>query len=102
MVWPEDFSILWILLHNGFYISWIIGAAGILTAVLLHRKDKKCRFWPAIPALILWLVCEIAQVNVQSYGIEYLTFVFGCFAFCYGAAWLVADIFYLIKGNKQK
>ena len=99
MVWPKEFTILKFFLHNGLVLSWILLAAGILTAVLLHRKDKRCRIWPALPAIVLWLACEVAEAN-SGYGISFVPFVAGAFAVSYAVGWLVMDIVYLIKKKR--
>lgn len=79
-------------------------AIGIAAAVLLHRKDKKCRVWPALPAIILWLACEIGEQNLRSYMGEFLVLVIGCFALGYAVGWLITDVVYLLKkiGKREK
>ena len=97
MVWPKEFTLLKFFLQSRLVISWIVFAAGILAAVLLHRKDKKCRIWPVIPAVVLWLACEVAETNVQGYGINFVAFVVATFAAAYAVGWLVMDIVYLVR-----
>ena len=101
MRWPDSFPIFWNMLQ-GRLGGWIFCATGILIAVILHRKDIKCRFWPVIPAALLWLVCEFAELNVQSVGIEMLAFPVGCLSVGYAVGWLVTDLVYLVKNRKKK
>lgn len=97
MAWPREFTILWGLFHNAFFISWVIAAAGIIFSVLLHRKEKKPLFWPAVCAAVLWFACEVAEANLSSFMGEFIALVLGLFAFGYGAGWLVMDVVYLLK-----
>ena len=99
MNWPRDLQIPWSALHNNLG-GWFFAAAGIAAAVLLHRKDRKCRLWPVLPAVLLWLVCEVAGLNLRSYLLEILALAAGCFAFGYAVSWLVMDVVYLLKKKK--
>lgn len=101
MRWPDSFPILFNTLH-GLLGGWFFSAVGILTAVILHRKDIKCRFWPVIPAVLLWLACEFAELYVQSVGIEVLVFPAGCFSVGYAAGWLVMDLISFVKNRKKE
>ena len=101
MRWPRDLMILWNLL-NGQFGGWIFCAAGILAAVLLHRRDPKARLWPALAAALLWLTCEVAGNNIQSYAIELFALFIGFFAIGYAAGWLVMDVVYLVKKQGEK
>ncbi len=101
MRWPRDLMILWNLL-NGQFGGWIFCAAGILAAVLLHRRDPKARLWPALVSVFLWLVCEFTGINIQRYAIELLALLVGFFAIGYAAGWLVMDVVYLVKNRKKK
>lgn len=105
MTWPGSRAFIGFfkdLLFSGFGGLWIVAAAGILAAVLFHRKDKSCRLWPALPALILWLACMITGVSIRSYAGELFALFPGSFAFGYAVGWLAADLFYFLKGRKQK
>ena len=101
MRWPDGLMILWNLL-NGQFDGWIFCAAGILAAVLLHRRDKKARLWPALAAAVLWQACEYAGNHIQSYAVEIFALLIGFFAIGYMAGWLVMDLVYLIKGRKKE
>ncbi len=101
MKWPDGLMILWNLLYGDFG-GWIFCAAGILAAVLLHRRDKKARLWPALAAVILWQACEYARYHGRNYGIELLALFIGFFSIGYAAGWLVMDLVYLIKKRKKE
>ena len=100
MRWPRDLMILWNLL-DGQFGGWIYCAAGILAAVLLHLRDKKARLWPALAAAFLWLTCEVAGNNIQSYAIELFALFIGFFAIGYMVGWLIMDVVYLVKNRKK-
>ena len=101
MVWPRQLGILSNLIENSWGL-WFVGAAGIIAAVLLHRKDKKSLIWPALPAVILWLACEVFCYNIQSYALEFLGIFTGGFAIGFAAGWLIMDIVYLLKRITKK
>ncbi|MBQ4424159.1 MAG: hypothetical protein II882_00260 [Lachnospiraceae bacterium] len=100
MIWPHRLSIPYNLFHSA--DLWIFGAAGIAAAVLLHRRDRKCFIWPALPAVILWLACETAGNNIRSYLWEMIALLAGTFALCCAAAWLIMDLFYFLKDRQQE
>ena len=99
--WFDRFPIFWNMIQ-GRLGGWIFCAAGILIAVILHRKDIKCRFWPVIPAILLWLACEFAELNVQSARITMLAIPAACVSVGYAAGWLATDIVYLVKNRKKE
>ena len=101
MVWPRKLEILNYLFQSGFLSLWIIGAAGLVTAVLIHRRDKKSFIWPALPALVLWLACEVLLINIQNNAWEFIAMYLSCFAVGYAAAWLIMDAVFWIKGRKK-
>ena len=101
MRWPNGLMILWNLLH-GQFDGWIFCAVGALAAVLLHRKDKKCRLWPALAAGVLWQACEYAGNHAYSYGVEMLALLIGFFAIGYIVAWLIMDLIYILTSKKKE
>ena len=101
MRWLCNLMILRELLQGQFG-SWFIGAVGTLAAVVLHWKDKKCRLWPALAAVVLWLACDFTGINVHSYAVELLALFIGFFAIGYAAGWLVMDVVYLVKSRKKE
>ena len=101
MVWPRRLGILSNLIENSWGL-WIVAAVGILTAVLLHRRDKKSLIWPALPAIVLWVACEVFCNNIQSYALEFMGIFIGGFAIGFAAGWLIMDIVYLLKGKVKK
>ncbi|MBQ6074686.1 MAG: hypothetical protein IJK86_00855 [Lachnospiraceae bacterium] len=101
MIWPNRLNLLKTMLTNEFG-GLIVCAIGAAAAVLLHRKDKKCRLWPALPAIVLWLVCELTSVNLRSYIGEFLVYWIANFSIGYAAAWLVTDLVYFLQERKRK
>ena len=99
MLWPHSFSVISSLIHDPLF-CWLIGAAGAVAAVLLHRYDKTCRLWPVFPALILWWSSEIAMEQVMRLWNTAL--FLGCFSFCYAWAWAITDLMYRLKGGKMR
>lgn len=100
MLWPNLFLVLDCLIHDQGFPWWLVGVMGIGIALLLHQYDKTCRLWPAIPALILWFISEIAAEKTTDLW-NYAIF-FGCFSFCYAWAWVIADLIYRLKAGKGK
>ena len=101
MKWSYNLSILHELLTGGLDICLIMGAAGILAAVLIHLKVKRCRIIPSCAAALIWIFCEIV-ISGKTYALQLLLLVVGSFAFCYAAAWLVMDIIYYLKDKKRQ
>ncbi len=96
MRWQNKLMLLRNLLQSDIS-SWVFVVAGALIALLLHRKDKKCRLWPALAAVVLCLACEFTGQNIRSYGIELLALFIGFAAIGCAAGWLVMDVIYLLK-----
>lgn len=108
MLWPRRLFIINEMLASPLGSMFIFGA-GVIIAVRLHRGDKKSRLWPALSALLLYLGCETAEVNLSAYykmdssmWLGALILLIGYLTIGYAAGWLIMDIVYWLKERKRK
>ena len=108
MLWPRRLFIINEMLANPLGSMFIFGA-GVIIAVRLHRGDKKSRLWPALSAILLYLGCETAEVNLSAYykmgssmWLGALILLIGYLTIGYAAGWLIMDIVYWLKERKRK